>query len=705
MKRILIFALLALALAFPALAARFGGAPSGGSAPSVSVVPVVSPTTPTVGTALNTTNGTWTGSPTSYAYTWWWADTSAVISGATASSYTTVSGDVGHTIELQVAASNAYGASIPATSNLTSAVTSSANVAYTLPTGDVLHYIAATGASDSYDGTAPTHTTGSIGPWASPHHAMNCGDVIIVAAGTYTTQFGGTGPGWGAVSNCPSTSGGIDGTGGVYFAVVLCAGPDLESCKVGAGTGVTSFDIGKSSSWAVEGFKATSPSGGPGVSPAFLADSGLNTSGCSGVYHHFAFINNIAYSSAAGFGTNDCGTGGGTTTPGIDYWAAVGDIAQASNTGLPGSGYCVAAIDFVGMANSDANAGTHGLMYGNYSYNGIATGCVALYDGEDYMFDSDEVHLGTGTFIANSNIGFYSSRACIQVTSQPPHAGSQNMYVSIYNNTCFADNQLGSTNPGGNVGELNLSGPNGSVPFYSLVAYNNVMPNYTNGTYFNSSLYSAVVGGTQWGSWKEGTELAAGLENVFYSVNTSCHGTTCAPSASPYAEAYFNSNPTASDTTNIFRTDPAYADTSDLLANRTRHAGLHRVRQRRAMHGLGRRHKDAHDPVRPELPDRSPASRGLMRHSRRARNADHLRFDGDGQRNDQRRGGERFPVPGHDLRRPDGDYRFDFRNDANGHGPERQPDRHRHIFSRGEPGDGRDSARKRDGRNRRLHCQ
>ena len=53
--------------------------------------------------------------------------------------------------------------------------------------------------------------------WATPNHAVNCGDVIIAAAGIYPVQ-----PNWGTVSNCPSTSGGIDGKGGVYFASVLC---------------------------------------------------------------------------------------------------------------------------------------------------------------------------------------------------------------------------------------------------------------------------------------------------------------------------------------------------------------------------------------------------------------------------------------------------------------------------------------------------
>ena len=65
------------------------------------------------GQTLSTTNGSWTNSPTSYAYRWQDCDSSGAnctsISGATSSSYTLVSGDVGHTIRAVVTATNAGG--------------------------------------------------------------------------------------------------------------------------------------------------------------------------------------------------------------------------------------------------------------------------------------------------------------------------------------------------------------------------------------------------------------------------------------------------------------------------------------------------------------------------------------------------------------------------------------------------------------------
>src|ERR1700723_802852 len=60
------------------------------------------------------------------------------------------------------------------------------------------YYMSPTG-SDSNNGlTAAT-------AWATPNHAVVCGDVIVAAAGNYASMSH-----WGTVSACPSTSGGID---------------------------------------------------------------------------------------------------------------------------------------------------------------------------------------------------------------------------------------------------------------------------------------------------------------------------------------------------------------------------------------------------------------------------------------------------------------------------------------------------------------
>lgn len=71
-----------------------------------------------VGQVLTVSNGTWTGSPT---YTRQWKANGTNISGATATTYTPVAGDVGKTITCTVTGTNAAG-NASATSSATAAV-------------------------------------------------------------------------------------------------------------------------------------------------------------------------------------------------------------------------------------------------------------------------------------------------------------------------------------------------------------------------------------------------------------------------------------------------------------------------------------------------------------------------------------------------------------------------------------------------------
>ena len=78
------------------------------------------------GQSLSASTGTWTGSPTSFAYQWEDCNTAgescSEVSGATGSSYLLGSGAVGHTMRVVVTATNA-GGSTPATSAQTATVT------------------------------------------------------------------------------------------------------------------------------------------------------------------------------------------------------------------------------------------------------------------------------------------------------------------------------------------------------------------------------------------------------------------------------------------------------------------------------------------------------------------------------------------------------------------------------------------------------
>jgi hypothetical protein len=105
------------------------------AAPVNTVAPVASGTNYYVGDLLTTTDGTWTGSPTSYAYQWKRGATNV---GANANTYTLVSADAGLNMTCVVTATNANG-STPATSNIiaTTALFAPTNIELPLIPGGV----------------------------------------------------------------------------------------------------------------------------------------------------------------------------------------------------------------------------------------------------------------------------------------------------------------------------------------------------------------------------------------------------------------------------------------------------------------------------------------------------------------------------------------------------------------------------------------
>jgi hypothetical protein len=83
------------------------------AAPVDTTAPVISGT-PSPGQPLSCSTGTWTNSPTAYAYSW--NRDGSAIPGAAGSSYTVQGADQGHTLTCTVTASNSAGPGSPATS-------------------------------------------------------------------------------------------------------------------------------------------------------------------------------------------------------------------------------------------------------------------------------------------------------------------------------------------------------------------------------------------------------------------------------------------------------------------------------------------------------------------------------------------------------------------------------------------------------------
>ena len=151
--------------------------------PSSLAVPVVTGTART-GNTLTTSNGSWTGSPTSYTYQWKRSATStglySDINSATSSSYIVTEFDVGYFIKAFVTATNGLGTSSAASSLATTSVVDIA------PTNTVLPVITGTVR------TGETLTT-SRGSWTS-------------SPSTYTYQWKRANTAGGSYTNIPSAT-------------------------------------------------------------------------------------------------------------------------------------------------------------------------------------------------------------------------------------------------------------------------------------------------------------------------------------------------------------------------------------------------------------------------------------------------------------------------------------------------------------------
>jgi hypothetical protein len=125
-------AAIVIAVSAVAIGAVFGvprnGQAAAQAAPANTATPTISGT-PQESSTLTASNGTWSNSPTGYAYSWGRCDANGdactAISGATANTYQVQSADVGHTIRATVTATNADG-STSSTSAPTAVVSSAA---------------------------------------------------------------------------------------------------------------------------------------------------------------------------------------------------------------------------------------------------------------------------------------------------------------------------------------------------------------------------------------------------------------------------------------------------------------------------------------------------------------------------------------------------------------------------------------------------
>lgn len=419
--------------------------------------------------------------------------------------------------------------------------------------------MAASGCNDANAGTS----AGS--PWCTVNHAVNAGDVIIAAPGTYNGDFST----WGVVSNSPSTTPGtgIDGTAGIYAAILLCGGSDLNSCIIDCATGACNIGhVGNGgstanpaamninqSNWSVQGWTIKGNASARGIQIDACLTQTTNI-------HDISVINNVISNAYTAFTCDDCAYNQSTTGNGADYMFGIGNIAQNAAQ----EPICTGAFVAAGPKMSDSNAGTHILFDGNFAIHSRTPPACAS-DGEGLMFDSPDAHGYTAQQIARNNMIWDSERQGLQVTyhrSNPTFAPS----INIYQNTLYGNCAVPHSGDSFDCGELEY----GTVaPFSTTINMNTTVqnnltlsPNATAGGGTGEPVYGLDLGGL----YSSMTVGGSGHQNFFTAVATTCNNPGgCDSGSAPFSAIEHDG---ASLGTNTYG-GLTFNNTSDLLTNWT----------------------------------------------------------------------------------------------------------------------------------------
>jgi hypothetical protein len=384
----------------------------------------------------------------------------------------------------------------------------------------VTYYITTTG-NDSNAGTSGS-------PWLTPNHAVNCGDVIIRAAGTYSSAHFIEGQ-WGTVSNCPSSA-------GIYFASLKCAGPYVTSCVIND-TVENGMTIDKSN-WAVIGAINSSTFGSCFSVNPFNGPSNI---------HHIALINVIA---------NGCQQSGiqiypywtGPNQYGVDELAIVGAIMY---NGAQSGTECYSGISEYSPANVDNNPGTHKFYAGIFSYANYAPhgcGSGANSDGNGFIFDdwsrdqntsvayTGQAVLEQSMFLGNGGGGivcYSNTAASINITSTTTYGNIQDTVEST--GGVFGDSSLTYCTPGTGTGTTSLTGSIMQATLQTQNSINVYGVSVNNGsakTTVSSNYIFGISGQNQNASSSSGFSFSGNTNATPNFVNPVIPG---APSCSSYA--------------------------------------------------------------------------------------------------------------------------------------------------------------------------
>jgi len=247
-------------------------------------------------------------------------------------------------------------------------------------------------------------------PWASPNHALNCGDEIIATESTAYDANNFIFNKWGPV-NCS----------GHGVAWLKCN--TFDACKIIGASGSGGMVV-TASHWGIMGWEVVNQIfNNQACFQTYVSSTGTNLT-------DIIFANDIA---------NGCHAGGFTIASdgnvSADYVTAIADIAyNAAQT----TGACTSGFNFIGPYQWDTAPGTHlyisqSFAWANVDPNPCAVPPTPPTDGEGFIFDTlDQFHY-TQQAVMENNIGLYNGArafAAVQTTQAR---------VIFQNNTGYGD--------------------------------------------------------------------------------------------------------------------------------------------------------------------------------------------------------------------------------------------------------------------------
>lgn len=417
-----------------------------------SVTPTISPASGSISGTVTVTfahSGTNRNANTGIWYT---TDGSTPMPGAGTAQYIPSGGQITVTSPATVKAVGMWGAQNQPTSYATGYGYIPSPVVTATYTSGAQYYLSPSGL-DSNSGLSTSS------PWLSPNHAVNCGDTITAAAGTYSSSNFYNGK-WGTVS-CPA---------GNNVAWLQCA--TFDACKIAA-TSQQGMYV-SASYWGISGWEITD-------SWAFGNCYYVQGSGSASI-HHIIFANDVA---------NQCVGGGfvafaNSSTAKVDYINFIGDIAYGTSTG---SEVCASGYSMGFLPPLDALPGTHLYVAGSFAWNNFdpaTCASSAATDGEGLIFDTLRQYSFTGQATAANNIFVGNGGRGIEVNNN--NTGTPATFV-LSHNTSYGNNlQAGQAFPNDN-GEFYVN-----QAFKATITGNLGMT--SQGTTGGSPIYVASVNGS-----------------------------------------------------------------------------------------------------------------------------------------------------------------------------------------------------------------